>query len=303
MTDEERLKQVQENDEYVAEQLLNVTDKHYKKISSSIIQLITTYENKENIIPNQQPSILDLKRLNDISKDIKENVSKKNSKKIDEYLAVANISLYFYIQALIGIQSIYMFSEYYNKQSYFYDKDENEEVNFNTQKLNFNQQQKINLYSKIDTYKSNNDNEKRVWNNHAFFVAMVSGVVLQILKNRERITALQKFFPDYSFRKSINGGKYQPIKKVGINSPANYYFQNEQYSQEFTYRDLSADLIDEIGLQAFQMAGIKKVTIINEFNPCDICKGFVEVIYQIDEVPELPFHNNCRCRYATVDDL
>lgn len=53
-------------------------------------------------------------------------------------------------------------------------------------------------------------------------------------------------------------------------------------------------------LDRYKEMGIKQVKIIGADDCCDLCKEYVNKVYEIDKVPILPIHPQCRCCYVAV---
>lgn len=60
--------------------------------------------------------------------------------------------------------------------------------------------------------------------------------------------------------------------------------------------------MNEEELTVFKAAGIKEVTVVNEFAPCHLCKTYVGSTYPVDGAPDIPIHSNCRCRLMHVNE-
>lgn len=146
------------------------------------------------------------------------------------------------------------------------------------------------------------DLDWRFFINHDLIVAGISIALLKMLRNQRRNELVTQMLPQYKFRRSIHGGDYVPIKHVGKELSINSYYQSEQYSEEQGYRDKSSKLLNEEELTVFKAAGIKEVTVVNEFTPCHLCKTYVGSTYPVDGAPDIPIHSDCRCRLMHVNE-
>ncbi|WP_424349250.1 DUF6883 domain-containing protein [Latilactobacillus sp. 5-91] len=288
-----RLIAVQNHDVYVANNYLKATSKAYRNLVATINQLSIDYQGTNKILAVQKPKKSDLERLYLLVDDLDDNISNHAKKRLKMYLTIASLSINFYIQALVGIQSVVLHEEYAKESKKALNQDAATELNFQNAQLNLS----VKKPDKVSDEKSN-----AIWDSNDVMVAAVSSSVLKMLQSRKREQLLKEMMPQYSFRKSTLGGKYEPIKRVGGTLPLNSYFQSEQYIAESIYRTASAKVINQESISAFRQAGIKKVTVVNEFTPCDLCIDYIGVIYDLNDAPEIPFHSHCRCRLMHIDN-
>lgn len=288
-----RLTAVQNHDVDVANNYLRATSKAYRNLVATINQFSIDYQGTNKILAVQKPKKSDLDRLYRLADDLDDNISNNAKKRLKMYLTIASLSINFYIQALVGVQSVLLHEEYAKESKKALKQDAATELSFQKTQLNLS----VKEPDKVSNEKSN-----VIWDSNDVMVAAVSSSVLKMLQSRRREQLLKDMMPQYSFRKSTLGGKYEPIKRVGGTLPLNSYFQSEQYIAESIYRTASAKVINQESISAFRQAGIKRVTVVNEFTPCNLCIDYIGVIYDLNDAPEIPFHSHCRCRLMHIDN-
>ena len=292
-----RLADVQRHDVAVADKYLQSTSKAYKGLVSLINQFVLDHRSNSAILLTQKPNKRDLKRLNGLVDDLDDNLSKQAKKRLKLYLSIAEISLNYYLQAMVGIQNITLHNEYSKISKTSLNEDYSKELEFQLSQLSM-QRSELDQKKLIDF----EQHEATIWDSHDIMIAAISASLVKMLRNIRRDELLSKMLPQAEFRRSILGSKYEPIKRVSGDLPINAYYQSEQYKMEQAYRDHSSKLMHTEDLEIFKSADIKTVTIVNEFVPCSECKSYVGQTYLLDEAPDLPIHYNCRCRLMAIEN-
>jgi TfoX/Sxy family transcriptional regulator of competence genes len=299
---QQRLNDVDKHDVEVADDLLKATSTSYKRLVTSINQLIIDYHDTDIILPSQKPKKRDLQRLNSLIEELSRKLSKDGKKRLKGYLAISSLNMQFYIQALVGVQNLLLHEQYAEVNKKALHQDFDDELKFQKKQVKLPPKKVKKVADQKEAIIDYPEHEERIWSNHDLIVAGISIALLKMLRNQRRNELVAQMLPQYKFRRSIHGGDYVPIKHVGKELPINSYYQSEQYVEEQNYRTKSSNIIRETALKTFELSFATRVKVINEFNPCPECKRFVGEVYPINEAPELPFHENCRCRLAHVDD-
>lgn len=292
-----RLADVQRHDVAVADKYLQSTSKAYKGLVALINQFVLDHRSNSAMLLTQKPNKRDLKRLNGLVDDLDDNLSKQAKKRLKLYLSIAEISLNYYLQAMVGIQNITLHNEYSKISKTSLNEDYSKELEFQLSQLSM-QRAELDQKKLIDF----EQHEATIWDSHDIMIAAISASLVKMLRNIRRDELLSKMLPQAEFRRSILGSKYEPIKRVSGDLPINAYYQGEQYKMEQAYRDHSSRLMHTEDLEIFKSADIKTVTIVNEFVPCSECKSYVGQTYLLDEAPDLPIHYNCRCRLMAIEN-
>lgn len=60
---------------------------------------------------------------------------------------------------------------------------------------------------------------------------------------------------------------------------------------------------NQAAISQYKKEGVKRVKFKAESNCCDICAQYKNKIYNINEIPFLPVHPNCRCCYIPIVDI
>ena len=292
-----RLADVQRHDVAVADKYLQSTSKAYKGLVALINQFVLDHRSNSAMLLTQKPNKRDLKRLNGLVDDLDDNLSKQAKKRLKLYLSIAEISLNYYLQAIVGIQNITLHNEYSKISKTSLNEDYSKELEFQLSQLSM-QRSELDQKKLIDF----EQHEATIWDSHDIMIAAISASLVKMLRNIRRDELLSKMLPQAEFRRSILCSKYEPIKRVSGDLPINAYYQSEQYKMEQAYRDHSSRLMHTEALEIFKSADIKTVTIVNEFVPCSECKSYVGQTYLLDEAPDLPIHYNCRCRLMAIEN-
>lgn len=79
-------------------------------------------------------------------------------------------------------------------------------------------------------------------------------------------------------------------------------FNSAFYQSNRLVRTESERVFNSSAMKSYENVGIKKIKILvgHDDRACDECKALADKLYNINEVPLLPIHPNCRCCYCPV---